>query len=183
MIIHGHQIHPFSGVKRTLVFHPTPSFPRLWFGPIGGNSKCPTCSFQCYRAVAVCDIQHTTCRLGLARALHGKPPKFNRLWWHVVGARWRPHVELRLGINCHHSAWDIYFHQIIMHQLGSFRHSMSHNSKRFFTLNKYTSVWISLVLTEAVMPEVKVEAWCIVKNGTSHHLPDPTSCRSNIDYC
>ena len=32
-------------------------------------------------------------------------------------------------------------------------------------------------LTEAVMPEVKVEAWCIVKNGTSHHLTNPTSCR------
>ena len=30
-------------------------------------------------------------------------------------------------------------------------------------------------LTEAVMPEVKVEAWCIVKNGTSHHLTNPTS--------
>ena len=32
-------------------------------------------------------------------------------------------------------------------------------------------------LTEAVMPEVKVEAWCIVKNGTSHHLTNLTSCR------
>ena len=35
-------------------------------------------------------------------------------------------------------------------------------------------------VTEAVMPEVRGEAWCIVKNGTSHHLTNIISCRQSI---
>ena len=38
------------------------------------------------------------------------------------------------------------------------------------------------------MPEVYVEAWCIVKNGTSQYLTNPTGSQTiiailNTDYC